>query len=87
MRCALSTAKTTPERSLAYPTAFATMSLPPMPILDPPPSFPPFASTCNTAMYALLHITIAMRKPASCSSSCDYMVEMDRLYGYKARRG
>lgn len=88
MRYALSTAKTTPERSLAYPTAFATTSLPPLPILDPPPFFPPFASTCSTAMCALLHdITIAMRKPVSCSLSCDYMVEVDRLYGYKARQG
>lgn len=88
MRCALSTAKTTPERSLAYRTAFTTTSLPPLPIPDPSSSFLPFASTCSTAMCALLHdITITMRKPTSFSLSCDYMVEVDKLYGYKARQG
>jgi hypothetical protein len=64
------------------------MSLPPLPILDPPPFFPPFASTCSTAMYALLHdITIAMRQPISFSLSCDHVVGVDRMYGYKARQG
>jgi hypothetical protein len=39
-------------------------------------------------MCALLHdITIAMRKPTSFSLSCDHMVEVDRLYDYKARQG